>query len=339
MSKNKDALIRYRVINKLLIGGNPCTLVRLTEVCKEILDLDSLSPRTVEGDISKLRNDEKLGYFAPIIRTSVFGERAYYYSDPEYSIDNNPLLEDEVEAILFAARLLEQFHGIEIFNRLSETAQKLKNAVQVYQFANLADWAGKVDFEKVDQIQGSRYLNSILEALKNRQVLKIWYKKFFKTEAEQHVVHPYLLKEYRNRWYVIGYNPARNGIRSYGLDRIESMRADEKEAFIEKNFDGKNYYQNVIGVSVINEKPVDIHIAFSQKQARYIKTQQMHHSQKEIGTEGDRIIFSFHLVPNFEFYAQILSWGAEVEVLEPASIRNKVVELAEGIVGRYKKQV
>ncbi len=336
MSKNKDALIRYRVINKMLIGGNPCTLARLTEACRETLDLNYLSPRTVEGDISKLRNDEKLGYKAPIITTSVFGERAYCYSDHDYSIDHNPLKEDEVEAILFAARLLEQFNGIEIFNRLSETAQKLRDAVQIYQFADPTNWAGKVEFEKVEQIMGSRYLNSILEALKNRKVLKIWYKKFFKTEKELHVVHPYLLKEYRNRWYVIGYNPARNGIRSYGLDRIESMRADEQEAFFETGFDGKDYYRNVIGVSVIKGDPVDIRIAFSQKQARYVITQPLHQSQKEIGTEGERIIFSFHLVPNFEFFAHILSWGAEVEVIAPAEIRKKVLELARGIVARYK---
>ncbi|MBW6461189.1 MAG: WYL domain-containing protein [Bacteroidales bacterium] len=336
MSKNKDALIRYRVINKMLIGGNPCTLVRLTEACRETLDLDDLSTRTVEGDISKLRNDEKLGYLAPIITTSVFGERAYYYSDPEYSIDHNPLQEDEVEAILFAARLLEQFDGIEIFKRLSETAQRLRDAVQVYQFADPADWAGKVDFEKVDQIQGSRYLNSILDALKNRQVLKIWYKKFFKTKEELHVVHPYLLKEYHNRWYLIGYNPARKGIRSYGLDRIESMLTAEKEDFIEAGFNGADYYRNVIGVSVIKGDPVDIRIAFSKKQARYVMTQPLHHSQKEIGPDGDRIVFSFHLVPNFEFYAQILSWGAEVEVLEPTVVRKQVLKLAEGIVGKYR---
>ena len=336
MPKNKDALIRYRVINRNLVGGRPVTWEKLTEACRAALDLEYLSPHTTEVDIHNLRNSEKLGYNAPIITTSILGKRAYQYEDPNFSIDNINLREDEVESILFAATILEQFKGIGIFDCFAESAQKIKDAVKVYQFADPADWAGKVDFEKVEQIIGSKHLNPILEALKYQQVLSILYQKFVKSEGEYHTVHPYLIKEYRNRWYLIGYNPEREGIRSYGLDRIRAMRSLDNQTFIQKDFDSRAYYRNVIGVSVINEPPQDIRIAFSRKQAQYVLTQPLHASQRKLEKQGDRMVFSFHLVPNFEFYAQSLSWGAEVEVLEPAGVRQKVIDLAKGIVGKYE---
>ena len=159
--------------------------------------------------------------------------------------------------------------------------------------------------------------------MKNKQVVRIEYKSFTSRKKSVSIIHPYHLKEYRNRWYLIGYNASYSGIRTYCLDRILSVSADRNTRFIDKGFDARKYYENVIGVSVINKKPVEIQIEFSEMQAQYVITQPLHHSQERVPEIKDRIVFKYFLVPNFELIAAILHWGHEVKVLKPEQLKGE----------------
>ena len=109
MPKNKEALIRYRVINRCLLDKTYVTRRELKEACEKALDIYPIGERTIDADINAMRHDNRLGYMAPIKMDRRRG--VYYYEDPAYSIDNIPLNEDELESIVFASKLLEQFKG------------------------------------------------------------------------------------------------------------------------------------------------------------------------------------------------------------------------------------
>ncbi len=113
MPKNKDALIRYRVINRCFRERTFVTLQDLKEACERTLDIYPIGDRTIQADINAMRYDGRLGYNAPIKIDRTRG--VYYYEDPNYSIDNIPLNEDEMESLVFASRLLEQYSDVEIF--------------------------------------------------------------------------------------------------------------------------------------------------------------------------------------------------------------------------------
>jgi len=105
------------------------------------------------------------------------------------------------------------------------------------------------------------------------------------------------------------------------LDRIVGIEKDPKTAFIDMKFDQREYYKNVIGISVPDQDPVEIHIAFTEWQAQYLITKPLHSSQELISQSKDKYVFKYFLVPNFEFQAQILECGEEVEVLKPEELR------------------
>jgi predicted DNA-binding transcriptional regulator YafY len=333
MPKNKEALIRYRVINKCLLDKTYVTKQELKEACERAMDIYPISERTIDADINAMRHDDRLGYHAPILMDRIRG--VYYYEDPAYSIDNIPLNEEELESLVFASKLLDQFKGIEIFKRFSGSVQKLVDAVNVYRLHDEDTLKNFIEFEKVDETKGTEFLEPLIDALKNKNVLQVEYRTFTAKKETVNIIHPYLLKEYRNRWYLIGYHDKYSGIRTYCLDRIVSLDIDNSVTFIDTGFDAKKYYENVVGISVFNKKPIEIHIAFTEFQSQYILTQPIHSSQELISKSKNKYVFKYFLVPNFEFLAQILGWGEEVEVLKPEILRKTISEKLFRISSRY----
>lgn len=337
MPKNKEALIRYRVINKCLLDKTYVTRRELREACEKALDIYPIGERTIDGDINAMRNDDRLGYHAPILMDRSRG--VYYYEDPTYSIDNIPLNEEELESLVFASRLLEQFKGIEIFRRFSGSVQKLVDAVNVYRLNDEDTFREYIEFEKVDEAKGTEFLEPLIDALKNKKVVKIEYKSFNSKKPSVNIIHPYLLKEYRNRWYLIGYHDKFSDIRTYSLDRFVSLEVDISIAFIDRGFDAKKYYENVIGISVLNKEPIEVHLAFTEYQAQYVITQPLHSSQELVSESNNRYVFKYFLVPNFEFISAILGWGEEVEVLKPNDIKNEIQRQIKNVTYIYGQKI
>ena len=330
MPKNKDSLIRYRVINRCLRDRRYVTLQALREACEKALDISPLSDRTIEGDISAMRHDTGLGYYAPIKRDRI--NKVYYYEDPDFSIDTIPLNQDEIESLVFAAKLLEQYKEIEIFKTFTDSVQKLVDVLNIYRNSDIDTIRNFIEFETAEANKGTEKLKELIDALKNRSVLRLRYKSFTSKKITSHIIHPYHLKEYRNRWFLIGFNEKFKAIRTYGLERIINIDTEDSKKFIDIGFDAKKYYENVIGVSVIDEEPRKIQIAFSEMQAQYVITQPLHHSQGRVNEIKDKIVFEYFLVPNYESYAQILSWGKEAEVLKPNVVKNSLKLLLEGMI-------
>lgn len=330
MPKNKQSLIRYRVINRCLQDGRRVSLKELKSACERALDIYPLGERTIEEDIRAMRKDSALGYNAPIRIDRTEG--VYYYEDPDYSIDQIPLKDEELDSILFAAKLLSQYEHIPIFNTFKESVQKLVDAVNVYRLTNEDADRIFIEFERSEATKGTEFIEPLIGAIKNKTVIRLIYKSFTAKNSTKHVIHPYHLKEYRNRWFLIGYHEKFKDIRTYGLDRILKIEYEETIRFIDVGFNATEYYKNVIGVSILSGEPIEIKLAFSKVQAEYVISQPIHSSQEFLIQKGNSKIFKFNLVPNYEFYSQILSWGKEVKVLQPKVIQNQIRLIAQSII-------
>jgi len=335
MPSNKDALIRYRVINRCLIEWGYATRAELKDACERALDIYPLGNRTIDGDINAMRNDSRLGFFAPIRFNRNRG--AYYYDDADYSIDKIPLREEEIDAIMFAARLMEQFDDVAIFRRFGDAARKIIETVSAYRMSrdDDSDPAGYIEFERSEWVRGGEYLDRLIEAVRGRVVQRVHYRSFRSGEVAEHTIHPCLLKEYRGRWYLVGYNDRYGEVRTYCLDRIVRIEADNSTKYIDTGFDAPEYYRNVIGVSVLNIPPEYIELEFSEVQAQYVITQPLHNSQERVATGDGSYVFRYYLVPNFEFYAAVLACGNDVKVLKPDSVREQLVSILEKTIKRY----
>jgi predicted DNA-binding transcriptional regulator YafY len=334
MPLNKEALIRYRVINRCLVDFRYVSKEKLITACEEALDIAPIGERTIEQDIHDMREDGRLGYYAPIKYSRESG--AYFYEDPAYTIDNIPLNEEEVKALSFIATMLDQFRHIGIFTTFSGAVQKIIDAVNIHRILKEEAPLPFVEFEKTPLIRGSEYLELLIKAIRQKKVISFGYHRFTSDTAYTVTLHPFLLKEYRNRWYLVGLNHELHQIRIYGLERFVDSPVIQVIPYTSQSFDPKAFFRHTIGIIAPDREPEDIVLKFSKLQSRYILTQPIHESQKVIEESNDHVMISLHIVPTYEFTMMLLGWGKEVEVVGPEMFRNEILALLSETIRQYQ---
>jgi len=221
MPVNRNALIRYRTIDKCLQNRRrKWTIEDLIEACSEALyeyeGTDRpISLRTIRLDLKTMRS-EQLGYNAPIIVTD---KKYYTYEDPEYSITNIPLTTQDLGILQEVSNLLRQFKGFNHFNEVSEMINKLEDKIYSEQHRQ----APVIDFEKNELLTGLEWLDQLYKSIIEKSTLNITYQSFKARQAGELIFYPYLLKEYRNRWFVLGMHKKDKQLLTLALDRIQNI--------------------------------------------------------------------------------------------------------------------
>lgn len=321
MPVNRNALIRYKTIDVCLQNKyRRWTLDDLINACSDALyefeGIDKgISRRTVQTDIQMMRS-EKLGYNAPIV---VYENRYYKYSDENYSITNTPLSEQDLKTMTETVVVLRQFKGFSNFSNMSDIVHRLVDHVNSVQKKTPL----VIDFEKNDNLKGLDYLDNIHQAIMDKQTLLIEYRSFKARSSNKFIFHPYLLKEYRNRWFVFGRH--KNNLLNLALDRILKINMTETVKFIENNlFDTSTFFNDVLGVTKnISSKSETIRFWADKANAPYIQTKPLHQSQKLIETNCDgSMIFELDVVINNELQREILGFANSIKILSPESLAN-----------------
>lgn len=193
-----------------------------------------------------------------------------------------------------------------------------------------ADMKDRILMEKVPSSE--RFLTDIISAMRGSRVISLCYQSFRHPEPYSFNVRPYCVKYFKQRWYLLGDSDL--GLRIYSLDRFMDMEELEEHFEIPKGFDAEEYFGNYFGV-IIGEEPEDVKIRVVPDQVKYFRTLPLHGSQRETVQEDGSSVFSYHIAPTFDFVQEILSHGADVEVLEPIELRESIADNVAGMASRY----
>lgn len=250
MASNKNALIRYKTIDQCLRNTfKKWTLDDLIDACSEALyEYEGkdvyVSKRTVQLDIQMMRSD-KLGYNAPI---EVYQRKYYRYAEEGYSIKNIPVTDSDIKIMNEAIQVLRQFKDFSLFKEMDGVLQRLEDSV----YASQKDKRAIIHLDKNEQLKGLEYIDPIYDAIQKKQVLQITYKSFKAKEESVLTLHPQLLKEFNNRWFLLAIHKTKH--LTLALDRIANITIDKKNTYTDLQIDGDIYYKDVIGVTVSNTR-------------------------------------------------------------------------------------
>ena len=187
---------------------------------------------------------------------------------------------------------------------------------------------------------GQAYLQTIIEAMKENHVLNMTYHSFWKDKEGNYDVHPYCVKLFRQRWYMVAQGTYHDGEpRIYALDRIQELTVKNETFEMPKDWDAKEYFDGCFGI--ITDQQVEkqvIKIKVSASQANYIRSLKIHESQEEVERNEEYSIFTFFLRPQFDFQQELLKNGEGIEVLEPLWFRNEIGEKIKKMWDKYKKK-
>ena len=320
MPITKSALIRYQVIDRCLRDVNKqWTLNEIIDEVNEYLVSElgykkGISKRTIEYDLNFMQSPE--GFSAPIEKEKAGENWYWYYTDRKFSITKSPLDRSDAEKLNEALLILKQFENFPQFDEIQEIILKLESKA----ITSNKKHKSVIQFQTNSLASGNRHLKELYKIVLHKKVLELIYQPFGKPDIKV-VVSPYLLKEYNDRWYLIGKNHQNNFIQNFPLDRIKSFEERLMEFKEDSSFDAEDFFKDIIGVSVTqNANPEKIILSFTAEQGNYIRTKPLHSSQRIIKDNKKELQIELTLIPNYELKKLIWSFGDSVKVIKPKNL-------------------
>ena len=334
-------LLRYITIDSCLQNRyGTWTLEALQEACIErLLDaglVPKASDRTIEYDIGVLRNGSVFGVKAPIETVPPEGNtpKHFRYTDPNFSIRNGELPPSVVTSLQQSMSFLKLFSGFSAFKDLEGLIEKLDKRIDQEHKPN-----DIIEFEYAPS-DGVKHLDRLYNAILNEEALDINYKPFHREKAGVRTVHPYLLKEYRNRWFLVGLSHFESnapGIYVFGLERMDSIKKSKMGYIPNKHFLPKEYFKYAIGTSMPKgAEHEEIILSFIKKRGQYVETKKLHWSQKTLINNKKELRVSLQLANSRELIRLILSYRDHVKVIAPESLRQHIKNVLKKMWANYK---
>lgn len=325
MPINKNAYIRYNILDKCFRNIGKMYFIDdlvavVNEQLKEINPNLSVSKRQILEDIKFMESSE--GFGANIMRVR-YGKQVYYrYENPKFSINNKPLTQEEINSIRSSIEVLMRFEGLPQLEWFYDVLPLLQNKLSVNR-----DRRPVVSFDFNKDLKGLSYFKVLFEAILNKNVLRVKYKSFVEPFEDEFNFHPYHLKEYNNRWYVLGYNEQKKKETwNLAIDRIRQVEVTGLP-YKESDIDWEDYFYDIIGVTrPEGHDPVEVVLSFTKQRAPYVISKPLHPSQKHREKDG-RLEVRLRVIPNNELMSTLLSFCPDIDILEPSDLREKFFEI------------
>ena len=275
------------------------------EILNFLVEKDfKISTRTLERDIERIRADFGL-------------EIAYSKTDNGYYID-----EDK------SVRVDSFFKFLEIVSIADIFSESLLDSNKILDY---------VSFDDSKSFRGIENLKDLLIGINQNRKIKFVHENFEMHTFKKYEITPLLLKEYENRWYVIGVPNGMNEIRTFGVDRLSKLIVG-KISKLKKNTFAKqiNSFKNVVGINFEDGETVKISILVDELHIKYMKSLPLHQSQEIYPTKIDgKYKVTFNVILNYEFKTQILKMSDSVEVISPIELRDEIRGMLESSLKKY----
>lgn len=311
----KNALIRYRIIDRMI--RNPYKTYPsksdLREACEESLFGstygDHICDSTIEKDLFAMRMEHD----APIKYSRK--HEGYFYEDPDYTINDIPLSEDELESIRFAVQTLQQFQEVPYFKEFGSAIDKIATRVAVAGTEG-NETSAFIGFETAYSSIGNQWLPLLLTAIQEKKTCHFTYASFKSGIAKERNVLPVYLKEYRNRWYLISFDLEKSDWITYALERMDGLVVNEAQHLLKEVFNPSSFFAETIGITTEKKAAERIALRVNDIASKYIESQPLHSSQEKIGTNQ----FVLTVQINEELIRTLLGFMGELQIISPVHL-------------------
>lgn len=349
MPANKKAMTRYALIDRMLSNRYRAYSIQdITEILSETLEEygeKAVSKRCVEKDLNYLVNDspfnvelEEYWIDATDKNDRPYRKRCIRYEDPTFSIFKPKLTDDEKTVLATALDALGCFDGLDNFEWLNDLKSRL----------NVVERSPIISISK-NLLENSTIIARLFTAIRQKQVIQLDYRTFKDNESHSTEIIPRILKEYNNRWFLIASACDTDRILTFPLDRVNDFKEIHTKKFKPLSDDLEDRFDEIIGITFIEDAPLEKIIFWvSDKSKDYVKTKPLHGSQKNISGAKEHDLrdqypllargnfFTLECRENYELIRELTSFGAELVVISPNHIREKILQLIEKMRMAYQ---
>jgi predicted DNA-binding transcriptional regulator YafY len=335
MPVDRQVLIRYRVLNRCFRNAHREYDINalLDAVNRELEkhDCQTISERTLRADIQRL---QEAPYNIELDESLKSGKRRLYrYTDLSFSLPMVTLDDEEKEMLKKTIGMLSQYDDIPQYQWMLLLLSQIENG------AGLDENKRFVEFQNNPDLMGIGHFQTLLGAILNKQPLSIVYQPYGKPNLTMQI-HPYYLKQYNDRWFLVAHTEGFTELSVLAIDRIVSVKTLRID-FVDSNVDLETCFEDSIGVTVFPDNPIEsVKLRINAKRYPYIETKPIHWSQTELKNEAteDYKVIRLKVRINNELETAILSFGDDVEVLAPESLRLRIGERIEKLARKYTNE-
>jgi len=327
----KDAWDRYLQIDKKLRHGRKHTVKQIIIAIENTLG--PITDKQVRNDFERM--------------TKVFGAKIihdnqhyYTYQDQNFTISKFPITEEDADVLHLVSMTLQPFSTTSIRKKYNSVVDKIFKGIDTTQ--KIANSTQREEFNFIQPevsygYTGYQWIESIFKAILNKTPIEIIYQKIGE-EPTKKVLSPYILKEFRNHWYLIGYDHLKTKLtKVYALERINEVNIASETYFADPHFDAKGFFKYSFGIfHNYNDKPIKIKLEFYNSFAQQIINHPLMPTQKyKIGKCGKILHVELELYYSYEIVRELLSYGSSVKVISPKSLADEIKEKANKIGSLY----
>jgi predicted DNA-binding transcriptional regulator YafY len=320
MKKSRESdgkrIKRILALHQLLRSGKSFSTEALQEVYEEKTG-DNLEKKTLQNDLRFMRKE----LHAPLPEKA--NKHKGYFYKTGYSI-LEALDGSYYSSLNEAVALLRQVSKTKEFWGLEDILLRLEQRLSLTE----AEKNVAIAFDEVE-LKGKEHLPKLYQAIQKQRFIRVYYSPFGKPMSQRHIF-PLLLKEYNNRWFLIGWENGKHDIQNLPLDRVDTFHETQENFVYNKYFDWRERFHNMIGTTFEGTLET-VYLRFSESRFPYVMTKKLHHSQQ---LSGERTV-SIRVYTNRELMAKILEFGADIEVLEPKILRQKIAEILRCASAKY----
>lgn len=323
MPETKNALTRYRIIDNRLNNHfkKAPSLTELAEICSDSLG-KFVSPSTIEKDLRIMRHEYPKGYGAPIVYDKF--QRGYIYTEKAYSINALQLEDCEWEGLSYISNLLHQYNNLPIFRAFENAVDKIHRSCGIPIDHNSINFHSFVQIGTGYSSSGYKWIGHCYTAIRNRQKAKIKYEHIYQNKIKYYEFQPCLLKEYKNRWYVIGRIDSKINYLTLALDCIKEITIIPNNEIMKKGFDYSHLLHFGIGMINGDTSSVFIELELLSPADKIITLDPLHITQviSKVGKGSISVSLKANLNP--ELYQRILSLGPLCKIKKPAKLKQAI---------------
>lgn len=195
------------------------------------------------------------------------------------------------------------------------------------------DMRDRILFEKIPSSR--QWLSDIVNAMRDRKAVEMTYQSFWSDDPHTFTAHPYCLKIFKQRWYMLARSEEHPEPRMYSLDRIHGIKLLKERLKLPKGFNASFFFSNYFGVFIDSKKAETVELKVAAGQVKYFESLPLHDSQEKITQTPEYAVFRYYIVPTYDFEQEILSRGSEVEVLTPGWFREDVRQEILAMISNY----
>ncbi len=236
-----------------------------------------------------------------------------------------PFSHDELLALHFGRHLLQSLKGTVFAEALQSALEKIEAGVSPAAQRLLQQLDQGVSARTPGFKEYSRFRETIevlREAIERRRSMDIVYYSSGRETLTARRVDPYQLWYQHGGLYLAAYCHTRQQVRTFAVERFQRA-APRPETFARPaDFNLEKYLEASFGL--FRGKPERVRLRFSRAVARYVEERQWHPSQRGQCLLTGELEVTLQVAPEMDLKRWIMSYGKDVEVLEPRKLRDEV---------------